>query len=66
MSNTEQSHCRIRRTGIVTAKEEAFAQVEVDGRTIVVPLNKCEPSIPIGSEITWNGKQWIAFIPDVQ
>jgi len=66
VSDTEQSRCRIHRTGLVKAIDASSVHAKVEGRTIAIPIGKCGPDVRPGDTIAWNGKQWILNDSDVQ
>ncbi|WP_027084677.1 hypothetical protein [Cohnella panacarvi] len=65
MSDTQQSRCRILRTGVVNSVDCSFVHAEVEGKRIAIPIGKCEPSVRTGDTIAWNGKQWTVSDSDV-
>ena len=65
MNDTEQSHCRIRRTGVVRTVDDAFVHAEIEGKLISIPFGKCEPTVRSGDAIAWDGKMWAVNDSDV-
>lgn len=55
------SKCQIERVGTVTRLDEEKALLDVNGKSVTVPIIKISPKARVGDKVVWGGNLWVLY-----